>query len=105
MCEIAGGPSWLMVTSTWFATGIVWPNRMHGFLESGGGGGAMHLAAHCCCVLKVVLLSTTGEVLLSTTQLPVEAEQLHGLRVGGWHVAIMKSELFMLPSVRSAESD
>ena len=30
-----------MVTSTWLATGMAWPKRMHGAAESGGGGGGL----------------------------------------------------------------
>ena len=32
-------PSCVIIASTWCATGIVWPNRMHGSCASGGGGG------------------------------------------------------------------
>eukprot|EP01047_Picozoa_sp_COSAG01_P084733 COSAG01_NODE_18308_length_1085_cov_3.831081_2_plen_153_part_00 len=35
-----GSESWTIIASTWCSTGIVWPNRMHGFCARGGGGGA-----------------------------------------------------------------
>lgn len=57
---MAGGPACEISTSTWFATGMVWPKRMQGAADSGGGGGAMHLAAQACCVGKLVLLSGAG---------------------------------------------
>ena len=49
-----------IVASKWFATGTVWPKRIHGAALSGGGGGAMHLPAQACCVGKLVLLFGAG---------------------------------------------
>ena len=38
--------SWVIIASTWSATGMVWPKRMQGFCASGGGGGATQAVSH-----------------------------------------------------------